>query len=245
MKNINYYNEINDVLKSRLISEASKLYGGAKPDYINLIDPNLKSEMIFNSIEKYLEVNMYSKDEVLRILKELELFIDSFGNYELRLVQDRIDLTNHFEKENEYFELKNEYKKTFDSIIDIRKQLSNKFRVKCQNLINPKLTTKKNQLKISQIALKYVYEGSHITRENSNKIVKKFGHTSGDKLYQKYCHYSSTANRKGEPEQCTLKKLNNKIQLIESVIELLPTNKQSKAKDEVSILKTIKENDYL
>jgi len=102
----------------------------------------------------------------------------------------------------------------------------------------------KPELKIDQIALKYAYEGLQITRENGNEIAKKYGHNSGEKLFQRFTYFSSPANRKGKPNLCTPKKLDNKIKLIESIIELLPTDKQERAKDEVSILKKIYEAEY-
>ena len=100
------------------------------------------------------------------------------------------------------------------------------------------------ELKIDQIALKYAYEGLQITRENGNEIAKKYGHNSGEKLFQRFTYFSSSANRKGRPNLCTPKKLDNKIKLIESIIDLLPIDKQGRAKDEVSILKQIYEAEY-
>ncbi len=125
-------------------------------------------------------------------------------------------------------------------------QLFNKFKL-CENeFLHSENGTKKEQpkLKIDQIALKYVYEGLQITRENGNEIAKKYGHKSGEKLFQRFTYFRSYANRTGEPTLCTPKKLVNKIKLIESVIELLPTDKQQRAKDEVLILKNIYKKEY-
>lgn len=108
----------------------------------------------------------------------------------------------------------------------------------------PQPIKQKPELKIDQIALKYAYEGLQITRENGNKIAKEYGHNSGEKLFQRFTYFSSSANRKGKPNLCTPKKLDNKIKLIESIIELLPTEKQERAKDEVLILKKIYEAEY-
>ena len=106
------------------------------------------------------------------------------------------------------------------------------------------IVKQKPELKIDQIALKYAYEGLQITRENGNEIAKEYGHNSGEKLFQRFTYFSSSANRKGKPNLCTPKKLDNKIKLIESIIELLPTDKQERARDEVSILKKIYEAEY-
>lgn len=102
----------------------------------------------------------------------------------------------------------------------------------------------KTKLKIDQIALKYVYEGAQITRRNGTQIAKKHGHNSGEKLFQRFTFYSSTANRKGRPMPCTAKKLQNKIELLNSVIDLLPELLKSKAIDEVNILKSIYESEF-
>ena len=106
------------------------------------------------------------------------------------------------------------------------------------------IVKQKPELKIDQIALKYAYEGLQITRENGDKIAKEYGHNSGEKLFQRFTYFSSSANRKGKPTLCTPTKLDNKIKLIESIIELLPTDKQERAKDEVSVLKKIYEAEY-
>jgi len=106
------------------------------------------------------------------------------------------------------------------------------------------IVKQKPELKIDQIALKYAYEGLQVTRENGNDIAKEYGHNSGEKLFQRFTYFSSSANRKGKPNLCTPKKLDNKIKLIESIIELLPIDKQERAKDEVSILKKIYDAEY-
>jgi len=102
----------------------------------------------------------------------------------------------------------------------------------------------KPELTINQIALKYVYEGQQVTRENGNEIANLYGHNSGEKLFQRFTFYSSAANRKGKPNPCTLKKLQNKIKLIESIIELLPPSKQQRPKDEVLILRKVYKAEY-
>jgi hypothetical protein len=117
--------------------------------------------------------------------------------------------------------------------------------LKTNTALPPQQTEKpKPELTINQIALKYVYSDTQITRENGNEIAKEYGHNSGEKLFQRFTYYSSSANRKGKPINCTPKKLDNKIKLIESIVELLPTDKQERAKDEVSILKKIYEAEY-
>lgn len=102
-----------------------------------------------------------------------------------------------------------------------------------------------SKLKIDEIALFCVYEGKQITRTNGNDIAREFGHKSGEKLFQRYTYYSSAANRKAEPTPSTLKKLDNKINLFESVVKLLTNEDRERATDELSMLKTIRETKYL
>lgn len=133
---------------------------------------------------------------------------------------------------------------TPDEIAEAERKFSITDILKAPTLPPQPIVKQKPKLTINQIALKYVYELLQITRENGKEIARKYGHNSGEKLFQRFTYYSSTANRKGKPIPCTPKKLDNKIKLIESVIELLPTDKQERAKDEVSILKEIYEAEY-
>lgn len=90
------------------------------------------------------------------------------------------------------------------------------------------------KLSINQIALKCFYEGKIITRENAKKQLENTGHKSGDKLYNEFSKWSNTTDRKADPESKV--KLKNKIELFESVIELLPDDKRSKAIDDLKII---------
>lgn len=98
------------------------------------------------------------------------------------------------------------------------------------------------ELSIKQIALKLVYEGAVVNRSNCSEIIKGYGHTSGDKLFQEFTYFSSLANRKGNPSPATDKKFQNKIELFESVIELLSDANKQRALDELSILKINRDN---
>jgi hypothetical protein len=136
------------------------------------------------------------------------------------------------------------YHMPYSEVLDIEIAIMKAFKKAVEQLL-PQPTSKQKQkqkLSMNQIALLCFYMGLQITRDNGNEIAEKFGHKSGDKLYQCFTKYSSTANRKGDPG--TEQMLKNKIKLIESVIELLPIENQQQAKDELSILKTIYESEY-
>jgi PBP1b-binding outer membrane lipoprotein LpoB len=132
----------------------------------------------------------------------------------------------------------------YNEVLQIEFAILEAFKKAIELLPPQPIEKQKSKLTINQIALKYAYEGLQITRENGNEIIKQYGLTSGEKLFQRFTYYTSIANRKGKPIGCTPKKLRIKIKLIESVIELLPIEKQQRAIDEVSILEKIYEAEY-
>lgn len=197
---------------------------------------NIALESLFNSILATSESN--------KPLLNLFLFTDQFIN-ELKF--DNPTGVNYFETPLfiEFFKAIIRYKKRYVTIFgEIPYENINEIETILNNSQTQQNEKPKPELTINQIALKYTYEGLRITRENSNDIAKQYGHNSGEKLFQKFTYYSSLANRKGKPTPLTPKKLDNKIKLIESIIELLPTDKQERAKDEVSILKKIYQAEY-
>lgn len=96
---------------------------------------------------------------------------------------------------------------------------------------------KGTEMTIKQIALLCIYSGIQVTRENSNEIVEKFKHNSGEKLFLDYTFFLSPANRKAKPFPFTLKKLKNKISLFESILPYLEEAHKQRLLDELHILK--------
>lgn len=94
------------------------------------------------------------------------------------------------------------------------------------------------RLTLKQIALIYAYEGKYITDQNSNDIAKEYGYKSGHKLKQEFDYYRKPLNRKGIPRIVTNKTIQNKINLLNSVLPYLTDNNKSKVNDEVTILET-------
>jgi archaellum component FlaC len=88
---------------------------------------------------------------------------------------------------------------------------------------------------IRQIALKLAYEDVSVTKENAEEIIKRFGHSSGQKLYQEFNRVWNSKKRIADPDK-SLKILQNKIKLFESVAEILSTELKPKAEDEIKIL---------
>lgn len=94
-----------------------------------------------------------------------------------------------------------------------------------------------SKLKIDQIALIYVYERLVVTKSNATKIVMQYGHNSGDRLYNRYTYLSSTANRMNISEPKTVKRLNNRIDLLESVLPHLTESAKARAMDEIKTIR--------
>lgn len=203
------------------ISDISKLCD--KCPLPSLINDGMKDQIIFQAQEQ----------------KEI-LTTEQFNNYldeEIKSATKAMEAA--FLKEGQEKENKNDKFRANR----IQNYIWNKERIKALN----KFKTTKNtvtKLPLKIIALKHVYEGIQITRQNGNSIAQTYGHKSGDKLFQEYTFYASSANRKGKPTPCTKVKLQNKINRLESVIELLPLDKQSRAKDEVAILRSHFDNEF-
>ncbi|WKL47627.1 hypothetical protein Q1W71_22060 [Flavobacterium pectinovorum] len=100
---------------------------------------------------------------------------------------------------------------------------------------------KQSKLSIKQIALKLAYEGVKVSKENANEIIRKFGHNSGQKLIIEFNKVYNSRNRITDPDE-TKRILQNKINLFESVAEILSPQFRSKAEDEIKILKSYLSN---
>ena len=245
----------------------------AKANELNICDPNLPETIwSWNISEMQNLKENFSLEDIPEILKQKSKYLEyrtvTNSTYFQNEFFDQLDETlkelfDYFKdtEQNEFeaFETKAIQVNDIGEAVKLFQQGHKKFTLP-NSFLNPstiqqqpnieplppqQFTNQKPELKIDQIAIKYAYEGLQITRENGNEIAKEYGHNSGEKLFQRFTYFSSSANRKGKPNLCTPKKLDNKIKLIESVIELLPTDKQERAKDEVSILKKIYEAEYL
>ena len=226
----------------------------AKAEELNICNFGNRSHHSFNGIETDIDQlkENFSKDDLPEIFKHKQQYIEyrtkthktflSLGFFINELDEITKNLFDYF-KETEQNEFENfETKAIPVNDIDEMVKLSQFGKFQKFTLTNSLFNTstiqqpnieplppqpivkQKPELTINQIALKYVYELLQITRENGKEIARKYGHNSGEKLFQRFTYYSSTANRKGKPSPCTPKKLDNKIKLIESIIELLPND---------------------
>lgn len=99
----------------------------------------------------------------------------------------------------------------------------------------------KKGLSIDQIALIYHFSGRTITRANAEKVIKLYGWTSGEKLYQRFIFYQSSDNRmRGD----TSKTISNKIKLLQSIIEYIDNSKKPDVLRELEVLKLSPNSKY-
>lgn len=105
-------------------------------------------------------------------------------------------------------------------------------------------TVIQKKLSLQQIALQYAWEQKLITRQNKDEIAAHYGYKAGNKLYENYCKWSRRANRIADPDG-SLKQLENKILLFNSVVQILLDNIKPGALEEIKILQGIVEKTYL
>lgn len=122
--------------------------------------------------------------------------------------------------------------------LDIKQEQINEYSLKLTAKLDNRETPphKAERITLKQIALIYAYEGKYITDQNSNEVAREYGYTSGHKLKQEYDYFRKPINRKGLPAIVTNKTIQNKINLLNSVLPYLTDNNKSKVNDEVKIL---------
>jgi hypothetical protein len=100
----------------------------------------------------------------------------------------------------------------------------------------------KTKFTLVEIGLWYAYTREQITRENADAIAKRFGHNSGDKLYQYYTKYVIPNNRFGDRgSEC---KNNNQIKRIKKILPLLTEEQLETAMDELKMLENLTDKEY-
>jgi len=215
--------------KKTVIEHYIKCFPIEQIEWMNIFYNELPTEKKgIKIIISFLELEKQNPDftpEEIEILKELYLINELFKIIQISCVKYNI----------KFFELCNEIGFPLEHIDCSTAQ-------KHFNSIEGAKEPAKLTLKM--IALKYVYENKYITKENCNDIAKQFGYNSGQKLYQEFTIFIKQENRKGEPKDPTAKKYKNKIELIQSVINILDDSYKPKAIDELNILSSKYENEY-
>ncbi len=217
--------------------------------------PIIKGEVIYNKYTGLSTGELHTKESLTQFLVELTKAIITNVNglklYEKGLLNDAQNIQLDLVLRNRELELtalnsgkeidSKGYIKILKKWFDSEKKFIKEITPLLKEVESNKDKTTP-ELSITQIALKLVFEGVAVNRNNCNEIVKEYGYSSGEKLFQRYSHYLSPANRKGN--ETTLRKMQNKIDLFESVIELLPDANKQRALDELNILKMNRETSF-
>ena len=93
-----------------------------------------------------------------------------------------------------------------------------------------------DKIPLPTLALILIYEGQTLQRgEQANLLARNAGHTSGDSLYNEYCHYSVNNNRLGFDND-TARKGRNMITRIQAALPHLKEAARQKAENEITTI---------
>jgi hypothetical protein len=99
-------------------------------------------------------------------------------------------------------------------------------------------------LTVNEFALKLVYEGRQVTRQNADVIIQEIGLTKPGSLFQDFTYWQSHANRTGIPNPSTYKKFQNKILMFQKVADLLSGKAKEHAQRDIITLQTLFDNEF-
>jgi hypothetical protein len=232
--NINYLNKTVEVAQE----DIEKLL-------LILFNPHIYNEFK-NSL---LNPELFVKDDkVIQVESSKNLMVLLNTPYENHPPENQSS-TKFFKKRNkndvEFLSstILNEIKKIFTDIA-IYSELHNLFEKEKEktklgsqpiNLHQDEETGNESKISMREIALIYFYKGDKITRVNCNAIAKKYGHESGEALFQRFTKYSSRQNRIGTEK--TPKKNQNKLELFEKILPMLPDRAKKQAIYEMNTFK--------
>lgn len=210
--------------------------------FSNDITPYLESqyEAHREANPNYLNNLLIAKNEALQtpyMAKMIEAMVWNPGSITIPLYEKLKHIDKWIELTKAEEVLKEQSKTYNEQIEAMNSRVTN-----WNNIIDKVMDTpphKAERLTMRQIALIHAYEGNQITEANSNSIAEKHKHKSGHKLYQYYNYYQKPNNRRGAPKDPTLKTVQNKIDLITSVLPFLTGNNIALANDEIRILNNI------
>lgn len=191
-----YFTKLKDGFIKMLSESEEKeiLIAGTIEDFKTLFEKDIKSDR--------LKLSFINKDYSLREVQKIKTFYTEHiirGNRNYDFVQSR-------EQKDKSFRLPS---------IEVEAEVL----FKGFKFIEKEYTIAKGKLSLKEIALIHVYKGIEINPSNRDTIVKKYGHSSGHKLYQHYNFYQSTQNR--IVIESTPNKSKNKIDLLNNVKDFL------------------------
>lgn len=222
-------------------------------DRINLICTNRleaieycqkRKNKILKKIKDYPAFYRVSFDEGSIILNELDIepFKEYLLKYSLQIIEnlsnflkDKKTLKN--EKEVCILELEKEQVNLKNNISECLNDIENSTLIQFYNsVINDISTVKKEDQKYSmhEIALKYIYEGLTITKNNQNEIAEYYGYKSGQSLKDEYDELLKVENR--ITNRNTQRKIKFSIDRIKNILPILSKSAKIEAEKDLDKL---------
>jgi len=251
-------------LKSKLINAKKKLNASV---YNDLFPLEIIKEKLKERLADYFALDPMSNGRKIFYCEDIEVGDHEYDEDTRRLFVHldpvdlafppvcqgfRFDSLHYFESLVEHIQLGKFFLKLKELEINIKKKqiveqenelLGNRYSNDKQKEIIPK---SKPTLRVKQIALIHVYKDSAITNENAKNIASKYGYNSklsGKGLEDDYAFFRNTTNRKARTNPFTLKRMQNKIELFESILEYLSDSEKIKANNEINKLNDIMKNE--
>jgi hypothetical protein len=100
------------------------------------------------------------------------------------------------------------------------------------------IEAKSSKLSLSSLALTLIYEDRILKRGlQADSLARDAGHTSGDSLYNQYCHYLTRINRIGFDSD-TARSGRNMIKRIQAVLPSLSASAKQMAENEINMIES-------
>lgn len=233
-------------LELKLLKEDKHLYMRCLLDLTLVIT---KSLVFFVDVETYRkEINaILSELEITSIDNEVDLLFEAFRGTSkideaLSAINESEFLMRHSKSGLSNIEVPKVLDYRMNRYLDLFSYGKDylKSKKELQIKIEPNLLENitKPLLSIPQIAVILALKQVSVTRDNADELIASYGHKSGDKLYNTYCMHNETSKRISPPlNSSSVKKLQNKIDLFESVIDHLDGKDRERLISEIEMLR--------
>lgn len=178
-------------------------------------------------------LDKYEDNTELYFIKEQKAIVDDNLKKFKEIV---INLTEKDENQDEILDLFRNRINTTDRIKAFLEQRKQELENESNSKVPDHEYVEKTDLILEEIALKLVWEGKNVTRENAIDFLIGTKYKSGEKLYNHFILYRNSTDRRSDPQSKV--KLKHKIRRFEKVIEVLDDKFKPQAEDELKKIKT-------
>ncbi|MBC7748652.1 MAG: hypothetical protein H7Z76_08795 [Methylotenera sp.] len=199
--------------------------------YFSQIENEIDKEKIISNLKTNFHFSL--KDIVIGMLSKTEPLIKNFQPGATYYIAPPIPDTRIIGYENNYKHLIEYF---FNEIYLGKQELEKESDIK----VSIPKNLDETKLMLEEIALKLVWEGANVTRENAKDFLIETEYISGDKLYNHFKFYRNSNDRRSNPnkDEKSKIKLRNKITRFENVIKTLNDEFKGKAQNELKVLKS-------